>query len=292
MRVAPSMGRREGAAKETSVERNRRKGGRMGGVTLEQRVRAAVEEVVAATDPEQVVLFGSVARGTAGAESDIDLLVIGDPGRHADGKQTCARTGDQVDVFVTDRATAERYRYSAAYLEGIALEEGRTFYARHPERALAAGEGMVRRALYDPDKAVEWVKDARDRLRRFETDDKDLYKCESLGDALERALKALIVASGQRVAHRHGLETLWRQAEASAGQLPGSIADADLNHLTKYTGEFLYPAQGARQLDPRRVRERLEAPIREVVAYAEQRVPELVNDTLKRIEEETDQEDR
>lgn len=80
----------------------------MGGMRIEQRVKAAVDEVVAATDPEQVVLFGSVARGTAGAESDIDLLVIGDPGRHADGKQTCARTGDQVDVFVTDRATAER----------------------------------------------------------------------------------------------------------------------------------------------------------------------------------------
>ena len=261
-------------------------------MTLEQRVRAAVDEIVAATDPEQVVLFGSVAKGTAGAESDIDLLVIGDPGRHADQKRTCARTGDQVDVFVTDRATAERYRYSAAYLESIALEEGRTVYAKHPEQALAAGEGMVRRTLYDPDKAVEWVMDARKRLRRFETDGEDLYKCESLGDALERALKALIVASGQRVAHRHGLRTLKRQAEARGGPLPGGMADADLDHLTKYTGEFLYPAQGARELDPRAVWERLETPIREVVAYAERRVPEVVTVTWKRIKEETDQEDQ
>ena len=35
-------------------------------MTIEQRVRAAVDEIVTATDPEQVVLFGSVARGTAG----------------------------------------------------------------------------------------------------------------------------------------------------------------------------------------------------------------------------------
>ena len=193
-------------------------------MTIEQRVRAAVDEIVTATDPEQVVLFGSVARGTAGPGSDIDLLVIGDPARYADGKRTCRRTGDEVDVFVTDRASAERYRYSAAYLEGIALAEGRTVYAKDPERAL----------------------------------------------------KALIVAGGQRVAHRHGLEKLWKQAEAIAGQLPARIAEADLKHLTKYAGEFLYPAQGARKLDPRSVWERLEGPIIEFVAYAERRVPELV----------------
>ena len=127
--------------------------------------------------------------------------------------------------------------------------------------------------------------DLRDQ-RRFETDDKDLYKCESLGDALERALKALIVASGHRVAHRHGLRALRTQAEAMGGPLPGDMADADLDHLTKYTGEFLYPAQGARELDPRAVWERLETPIREVVAYAERRVPELVKATWKRIKKE------
>ena len=224
-------------------------------MTIEQRVNAAVAEVVAATDPEQVVLFGSVAKGTAGPESDIDLLVIGDPARHADGKRTCQASGDQVDVFMTDRASAERYRYSAAYLEGIALEEGRTVYAKNPEQALAAGEAMMRRTLYDPDKAVEWVGEARDRLERFETDKKDLHKCE-----------------------------FWNQAEAIAGRFPGEISEADLKHMTKYTGEFLYPAQGTRKLDPRRFWERLESPIRKIVAYAERRVPELVKDTQSRIE--------
>ena len=32
-------------------------------MTLEERISAAVEEVVAATNPEQVVLFGSAAKG-------------------------------------------------------------------------------------------------------------------------------------------------------------------------------------------------------------------------------------
>ena len=189
-------------------------------------------------------------------------------------------------LFVTDRSNAERYRYSAAYLEGIALEEGRTVYAKDPERALAAGEGMVRRTLYDPDKAVEWLEDARDRIRRFATDEKDIHKCESLVDALERALKALIVASGRRVAHRHGLDKLWTQAEAITGRLPAGMTDAELKQLTKYTGEFLYPAQGARELDARSVWKRFETPIGDVVEYAERRVPELVKDTLRRIESE------
>jgi len=45
-------------------------------MTIEQRISAAVDEIVAATDPEQVVLFGSLAKGTAGPESDIDLLIV------------------------------------------------------------------------------------------------------------------------------------------------------------------------------------------------------------------------
>ena len=36
----------------------------------------AVDAVAAACDPQRVVLFGSVARGEATAESDIDLLIV------------------------------------------------------------------------------------------------------------------------------------------------------------------------------------------------------------------------
>jgi len=35
-----------------------------------------VDEVVRATDPDEVILFGSVARGEDGPDSDIDLLVV------------------------------------------------------------------------------------------------------------------------------------------------------------------------------------------------------------------------
>ncbi len=47
-----------------------------------QQLPAAIHEmvrrIVARFDPEQVILFGSYARGTAGPDSDADLLVVMD----------------------------------------------------------------------------------------------------------------------------------------------------------------------------------------------------------------------
>ena len=41
-------------------------------VTVRQMVRRIVDRFA----PEQIILFGSHARGTAGADSDVDLLVV------------------------------------------------------------------------------------------------------------------------------------------------------------------------------------------------------------------------
>jgi predicted nucleotidyltransferase len=40
------------------------------------RLRAAVERLVATAQPKQIILFGSYARGDADDHSDIDLLVV------------------------------------------------------------------------------------------------------------------------------------------------------------------------------------------------------------------------
>ena len=50
--------------------------GRYDGKTLQELWPAVVDEVVAAVDPLEVILFGSVARGEDGPDSDIDLLVV------------------------------------------------------------------------------------------------------------------------------------------------------------------------------------------------------------------------
>ena len=41
-------------------------------------IRRIVKRIVQEFDPEQVILFGSQARGDAGPDSDVDLLVVMD----------------------------------------------------------------------------------------------------------------------------------------------------------------------------------------------------------------------
>jgi predicted nucleotidyltransferase len=47
-----------------------------GGKTLRQWLPVAVDDVVREVAPQRIVLFGSVARGDEGPDSDIDLLVV------------------------------------------------------------------------------------------------------------------------------------------------------------------------------------------------------------------------
>ena len=44
--------------------------------TTEQAIQLMVQRLVERFDPDQIILFGSQARGTAGPGSDVDLLVI------------------------------------------------------------------------------------------------------------------------------------------------------------------------------------------------------------------------
>ena len=80
------------------------------GRTLAEWVSDVVETIVAACDPEQVLLFGSVARGDDGRESDIDLLVLLPrlEGRHHDAAVAMLRSLRDlpvpVDLVVTDAA--------------------------------------------------------------------------------------------------------------------------------------------------------------------------------------------
>ena len=47
-------------------------------VLVDPVIRQMVEAIVKEVDPLQVVLFGSRARGSAGSDSDVDLLIVED----------------------------------------------------------------------------------------------------------------------------------------------------------------------------------------------------------------------
>lgn len=102
---------------------------------LDRMMRTIVDEV----DPEQVILFGSRARGDARPDSDIDLLVIeSEPfgngrSRHAEEvrlNRGLPATAVATDILVYSRADIERWRGSLNHVAARALREGRVLYTR------------------------------------------------------------------------------------------------------------------------------------------------------------------
>jgi predicted nucleotidyltransferase len=102
---------------------------------LNEMVRAIVREV----DPEQVWLFGSRARGQAGPDSDVDLLIVErepfGPGRSR--WQELVRLYDAiasfrvgVDLLVYSSQEVVERRHWCNHVIARAMSEGRRLYER------------------------------------------------------------------------------------------------------------------------------------------------------------------
>ena len=88
--------------------------------------------------PERIILFGSHARGDAGPDSDIDLLIVlplKNPRREKAGLELAMRLAvDDIkypkDILVVTPEEVERHgRLPGAFLNPV-LKEGRTIYVR------------------------------------------------------------------------------------------------------------------------------------------------------------------
>ncbi len=102
---------------------------------LEEMVRTIVDEA----DPEQVILFGSHARGTADDDSDVDLLVIeSEPFANAHSRyeegirlyNALSHFHVPKDILVYSRERVEYWRDSLNNVVARALREGRVLYER------------------------------------------------------------------------------------------------------------------------------------------------------------------
>ncbi|MBF0134022.1 MAG: nucleotidyltransferase domain-containing protein [Magnetococcales bacterium] len=105
----------------------------------QELLREATRIIVETADPEQVILFGSHARGEARADSDIDLLVVESapfgPERSryremARLERAMGRFPMATDILVYSREEIERLRNAAYHLVHRALKEGRVLYER------------------------------------------------------------------------------------------------------------------------------------------------------------------
>ncbi|MDX9708015.1 MAG: nucleotidyltransferase domain-containing protein [Trichloromonas sp.] len=101
----------------------------------QQVIAEAVRRIVEGFAPEQIILFGSHARGTAGPDSDADLLVVmpvsGSKRRKAvEIDLALAEIGMPKDVIVVTPEEVERYRNVVGTIIYPAMREGKVLYDR------------------------------------------------------------------------------------------------------------------------------------------------------------------
>jgi predicted nucleotidyltransferase len=105
----------------------------------ETELTAMVRSIVAEVRPEQIILFGSYARGDAGSDADVDLLVIeAEPfGPHRSRFQEINRLERAMgsipvatDILVYSLDEVERLKSSRNHVVARALREGKVLHAR------------------------------------------------------------------------------------------------------------------------------------------------------------------
>ncbi len=101
----------------------------------DEKLRLVVERLIEAYRPERVYLFGSVARGEAGPDSDYDLLIVVEDDARLERRDSdlaykvLAGTGIAADVLVWTRSRFERRKHVVTSLPATVLREGRLLHA-------------------------------------------------------------------------------------------------------------------------------------------------------------------
>ena len=91
--------------------------------------------ILAVSQPEKIILFGSFARGDYGPDSDLDLLVIlenVDSPRAESNRLRRAMRGllAPVDILVATPEQIQRHRHTIGFIYRTALDEGKVIYER------------------------------------------------------------------------------------------------------------------------------------------------------------------
>ena len=102
--------------------------------------------LVAALEPEEIVLFGSYAWGTPNSDSDLDLFIIVPDGvfnyNRIEWGVRARRCLDDlmldVDFLITTRSAAEEYKNVPGSLKRKILEKGKVLYESSKTQAVAS----------------------------------------------------------------------------------------------------------------------------------------------------------
>ena len=98
-------------------------------------IKQMVKRIVKRFDPERIILFGSYARGTAGPDSDVDLLIV----MQVDGSKRKQRLeirtalngiGLAKEIIVATSEEVEKYQDMVGTIIRPALREGKVLHER------------------------------------------------------------------------------------------------------------------------------------------------------------------
>lgn len=100
-----------------------------------EKINEMVRRIVKGFDPEQIILFGSHAKGTAGLDSDVDLLIIMPVSGSKREKQIEIGVALHdiripMDIIVATPEEVERRKNLIGTIIRPALREGEVIYVR------------------------------------------------------------------------------------------------------------------------------------------------------------------
>jgi predicted nucleotidyltransferase len=104
-------------------------------IPIQETIREMVRRIAAQFHPDKIILFGSHARGEAGLDSDVDLLVV--MPAHGSKRERAiemygllAGMGVPKDVIVVTPEEFEAYRDAPGTVIRTARQEGKVLYER------------------------------------------------------------------------------------------------------------------------------------------------------------------
>lgn len=197
-------------------------------ITL-QDAKEVSEKINKALNPLSITVFGSIAR--EGRGNDLDLLVI------VDDKNM---PSDNIDLLM-HRCLKKFYKRFAIDPFVVSLSAFREHYLKgSPFLELILKEG---RLLYMKDAIKEWIRQADDELKTAQyLFDGGFYKdtCFHSQQAIEKALKALLLSKGWELEKTHSIERL--SALLGEYKVNIDISDEDIIFIDSiYRGR--YPAE-------------------------------------------------
>ena len=235
---------------------------------------AVGQAVLRETEAEDVILFGSRARGDYREDSDIDLLLIHSGPKNYElqaevedsAKATTATLYGSpvgVDLIWFLPGEFDRMRRSVNSVAAIAAEEGIN----------TEGESA---SLGDGDRSNEWTvtnkrcRYARTHLRsmRRSIEDKeiDIIVGQQAHQVMEHAMKALISAGGRRYPHHHELFDFERAMRRAAPEFthPLEAPLEVLNELNDYGRGLKYDAPYAPLADGNELYRKVESDVQRI----------------------------